>query len=281
VTRNANLDAAGVHVIEGAVVDANVPIEVHGVVSSDEQAYAREKVAHLLRYAPSPARVGRVRLRREPNPAFERPASAEASIELDGHAVRAHAERATMREAIDALESRLRHRLERTERRGRSLRFRHRDRTPGEWRHGDPASHHPQYYERPPDEREVVRRKAFMLEPETPDEALDGLELLDHDFYLFRDAELDTECVLHRSRSGAHRLIQPAGPGRRRELPSDIEPSRRVPAQLDLAGARALLDLTDEPFLFFVDERSGRGNVLYRRRDGHYGLIAPGLAASA
>jgi hypothetical protein len=33
------------------------------------------------------------------------------------------------------------------------------------------------------------------------------------------------------------------------------------------------LNLTGEPFLFYVDPDIGRGRVLYLRYDGHYGLI--------
>lgn len=40
--------------------------------------------------------------------------------------------------------------------------------------------------------------------------------------------------------------------------------------------ARKELDALDSPFMFFADEDTGRGNVLYRRYDGDYGLIVPG-----
>ena len=38
------------------------------------------------------------------------------------------------------------------------------------------------------------------------------------------------------------------------------------------------VDLDIVPFVFFVDDQSGRGRVVYRRYDGHYGhygLITP------
>jgi putative sigma-54 modulation protein len=35
------------------------------------------------------------------------------------------------------------------------------------------------------------------------------------------------------------------------------------------------MDLTDDNFLVFTNARSDRVNVLYRRKDGHYGLIQP------
>jgi hypothetical protein len=34
-----------------------------------------------------------------------------------------------------------------------------------------------------------------------------------------------------------------------------------------------LLNLGDEPLVFFLDPETGRGCAAYRRYDGHYGLI--------
>jgi hypothetical protein len=35
------------------------------------------------------------------------------------------------------------------------------------------------------------------------------------------------------------------------------------------------LDDGGEPFVFFANAMTGRGNVVYRRYDGNYGLITP------
>ena len=45
--------------------------------------------------------------------------------------------------------------------------------------------------------------------------------------------------------------------------------------RLDLATAVERLASGNEGHVFFEDAESGRGNVLYVRADGHYGLIAP------
>ncbi|MEV7027010.1 sigma 54 modulation/S30EA ribosomal C-terminal domain-containing protein, partial [Kitasatospora sp. NPDC093558] len=44
---------------------------------------------------------------------------------------------------------------------------------------------------------------------------------------------------------------------------------------LDLRQAARQLWLTGRPFVFHADPGDGRGRVLYRRYDGHYGLITP------
>jgi Sigma 54 modulation/S30EA ribosomal protein C terminus len=45
--------------------------------------------------------------------------------------------------------------------------------------------------------------------------------------------------------------------------------------RLTLPAALGVLDHSDAPFVFFANTDTGRGNVLYRRHDGHYGLITP------
>jgi hypothetical protein len=42
---------------------------------------------------------------------------------------------------------------------------------------------------------------------------------------------------------------------------------------MSLRSALERLELSGAAFVFFVDEATGRGAVVYRRYDGHYGLI--------
>jgi putative sigma-54 modulation protein len=44
---------------------------------------------------------------------------------------------------------------------------------------------------------------------------------------------------------------------------------------MDIEEAVLQMDLTDLGFLVFTNARSSQINVLYRRKDGHYGLIQP------
>ncbi len=56
---------------------------------------------------------------------------------------------------------------------------------------------------------EVVRTKRFHLKPMHVDEAIEQLELLGHDFYLFQNADEDTLSVLYRRKSGDYGLLLP------------------------------------------------------------------------
>ena len=44
---------------------------------------------------------------------------------------------------------------------------------------------------------------------------------------------------------------------------------------MDIEEAALQMDLTEDNFLVFTNARSDQINVLYRRRDGHFGLIQP------
>jgi putative sigma-54 modulation protein len=63
------------------------------------------------------------------------------------------------------------------------------------------------------DERvgEVVRTKRFGLKPMDVAEAIEQMELLGHDFFLFHHAEEDVPSVVYRRRDGAFGLLIPSG----------------------------------------------------------------------
>jgi hypothetical protein len=56
---------------------------------------------------------------------------------------------------------------------------------------------------------------------------------------------------------------------------AEVEVERRPVERLSVEEAIEHLDLVSEPFVFFVNAATGRGNVAYLRYDGHYGLIEP------
>lgn len=57
----------------------------------------------------------------------------------------------------------------------------------------------------------IVKSKQFSVKPMTPEEAALQMELLGHDFFLFRNTESENAAVLYRRRDGALGLIEVTG----------------------------------------------------------------------
>lgn len=56
---------------------------------------------------------------------------------------------------------------------------------------------------------EVVRTKYFAMAPMSTQDALENLQLVDHDFYVFHNAETDQINVMYERNHGGYGLIQP------------------------------------------------------------------------
>lgn len=55
----------------------------------------------------------------------------------------------------------------------------------------------------------VIRTKRFAIKPMDPEEACVQMELLNHSFYVFRNAETDEVNVVYKRKSGDYGLIEP------------------------------------------------------------------------
>lgn len=234
-----------------------VSVHVRGL-SAHARSDLEETLAALAHAAPRPPLHARGSLERLRDPALERPVVAKAELDLGTRAVRAHAAGTTAVEAVDLLEARLRRSLRELGDRDASAR---RDEAPPP---------RPQFAERPPADRRLVRRKSFAAGPATPEEAAWEMRLLDHDFHLFTDVAAGEDSLVYLRADGTLGLKRIGGGGAYVE-PFLIDPE---PAPtLDVEGAIALLSATDERLLFFVERETKRGAALYRRYDGDYGLL--------
>jgi ribosome-associated translation inhibitor RaiA len=254
----------------------SVVVSTKGAVRDDDRAYAREKIAALSRLCREPVRSAQVRLVIEPDPARARPAVAEGALDIDGTSVRAHVAATKLSEAVDLLVERLRRRITRVEERRHGLPERRAAKNGESWRHGEAPAERPEYFPRPIDERELVRRKTFALQPMSIDEAALDLDLLGHDFYLFTEESTDADCAL--AYSDADGLVLHHRDDVAPDLTKVLAPVRLVAEPSDavtLEDVRERLEIGHERFVYFVGEDTGRGQVLYHRIDGHYGLIVP------
>jgi putative sigma-54 modulation protein len=60
-----------------------------------------------------------------------------------------------------------------------------------------------------PDGAGIVRFKKIEMKPMSPEEAVDRMDLLGHDFYLFANAETERVNLVYRRRGGGFGLIEP------------------------------------------------------------------------
>jgi ribosome-associated translation inhibitor RaiA len=236
----------------------------------------QRQIGPLDRRVRTPILDAHVVLTQEENPRIERPARAEAEIDLNGHIIRGRVAGVEMRNAVDLLAEHLRAQLRRFVESRITAHRRTTHPTTGEWRHGQWSAPRPGYLPRPAEERELTRRKAFSIDAITPVEAAELMADLDHDFLLFRDADTDADAVVY-VREGRLGVIEPAGT----ELPQPTEDAveyeqSRLSDPITLDAAVAEMNELNHHFLYFVNAETGRGNVIYLRHDGHYGLIEPG-----
>jgi hypothetical protein len=252
-----------------------VQAQTRGAVPEGAVSFAVHRVSSLLKMAPEPVLFARVKLTMAADPAAERPAIAQVNVDLNGRLIRAQAAGGTMREAVGHACDRLRIRIGRAARNWAAIRGGQPVAGRGEWRHESRPAPRLPYYPRPPDERTIVRHKSYALAHQTPDDAAADAELLGYDFHLFTEKSTGEDSVIYRSGDG-YRLVL-ARPRTHRLGP--VDPSITVcpaPApRLSTAEAVDRLEAAGQPFLFFVNAETSRGNLIYHRYDGHYGLIGP------
>jgi ribosome hibernation promoting factor len=166
-------------------------------VSESIRIYAEQKLGKLERQLHELTRI-ELELAVEKNPSISANQVAEATIFTKGPVLRARESTSDMRASIDQLTEKLlrqvkHYREKRTRRRGRQ------EPTNGG---AIPMS---------VDESEVgiVKTKQFPVTPMTAEDAILQLELVGHDFYLFRNLDSDDLNVVYRRRDGGYGLIEP------------------------------------------------------------------------
>jgi putative sigma-54 modulation protein len=165
-------------------------------VSDAVRSYAEGKLRKLARQLAEPTQV-EVELALERNPSIPANHVAEATIWTKGPTLRARESSTDWRGSIDQLVAK----LERQVKRYREKRRDHRA-------NGSiPIEAVPVV----PNEEEplIVKTKQFAVKPMTPEEAVLQLELIGHDFFVFRNSEVGDLADVYRRRDGNYGLIEP------------------------------------------------------------------------
>lgn len=242
-----------------------------GAVPEDAMDLAVLRVRAELRAAPEPVLFAKVKLAVGADPPAGQPAVVQASVDLNGRWVRAQAAAETIRAAIELMCQKLKVRLERAAEQDAAVGWAEAG-GPGRrpyWRLPQPR--------RSPETPSVIRHKSYDLSRLTLDEAIADLEMLDYEFHLFTERATNIDSVVYVTDDG-YRVAQVEPRPDLLELEpvgSAVTVSEvRVP-RLELDEAKARLEALGRPFIFFVNSQTGRGNLIYHRYDGHYGLITP------
>ncbi len=165
-------------------------------VSDQIRDYAVEKLGKLDRQLADPTRV-ELELIVERNPAIADNHVAEATIWTKGPVLRAREASSDMKASIDQLVDKLERQVKRYKEKQRGRRH-------------DGATPEPQPIDLSEEEGSMlVKTKQFPVKPMSPDEAVLQLELIGHDFFVFRNAESDEVNVVYRRRDGQYGLIEP------------------------------------------------------------------------
>ena len=169
-------------------------------VSEQIREYAEDKMGKLDRLVSDPTRV-ELELAVEKNPSIAENHVAEATVWTKGPTLRARESSSDMKASIDQLVGKLERQVKRYREKRRVAPRRHA-------RDGGVPMEQPVELEE--SETAIVKTKQFSVSPMSAEEAVLQLELVGHDFFVFRNAETDGINVVYRRRDGDYGLIEPS-----------------------------------------------------------------------
>jgi ribosome hibernation promoting factor len=169
-------------------------------VSEQIREYAEEKMGKLDRIVSDPTRV-ELELAVEKNPSISDNHVAEATVWTKGPVLRAREASGDMKASIDQLVAKLERQVKRYREKRRVAPRRHA-------RDGIPPDAPPVELEE--GETAIVKTKQFSVTPMSAEEAVLQLELVGHDFFVFRNVETEIINVVYRRRDGDYGLIEPS-----------------------------------------------------------------------
>lgn len=174
----------------------------HPQLTDRVREYATKKIAKLERYLPAVTRA-KVELSYEDTKSAADRALVQVTLNCNGTLLRAQERSPDFLTAIDAVSDALHRQLGRYK--ARLYRSEQRRRKPTAVEEPGPVVE--EAAEEEP--ARIVRRKRFPMKPMPPEEAIDEMERLGHDFFLFMNSETGQYNVVYRREGGDYGLIEP------------------------------------------------------------------------
>lgn len=134
----------------------------------------------------------------------------EVTLHLSGGVIRAEEAKDNMYAAIDLVTDKVERQLRRFK--GKHVNFDRTKTSSGVLELELPVTVvTPEEFEEEAEHAQIVRNKQIQVEPMTPEEAARQMEMLGHDFYVFRNTDSKEVNVLYHRRDGHYGLIEPVG----------------------------------------------------------------------
>jgi ribosome-associated translation inhibitor RaiA len=261
----------------GVAPPGTFPVEITAPreLSDASRETIREQLEKLARYTADPIQVIRLTLRHPDTRAARSRWEADATLEMAGTRLAAHATAADPVQAARDVAHRLRRQMRRAADADAALRNEPRVIEKALAVRAREQRQRPRPRQKPAELREIIpQRTAYPLPENTFDAVMDLLDL-DYEFLLFRHERTGEDVVVYRRGDGRIGLLHPPGSELADETDIAIPKPSRYPEPVSLERVREELDVLGEGFIYFIDESDGRGKVLYVRQDGDYGLVEP------
>jgi ribosome-associated translation inhibitor RaiA len=255
-------------------ISSGVAYQTFGSVPTSARDEAERMMAELADIAPRPVIFAKVKVKNDDERDPDQRSVVQGTMDVSGAVVRAQAAGPTATDALRIVGDRLELRLQRLAGKRQRATKRPPSTPAGDWRSSDLPTARPEFYDRPAEERRVVRRKTYSPDdPVSVSEAVFDLDVLDYRFFLFTDeADGKASIVYEHDDRLAIRKIDGSKPDDA-SLRPQTEVNETPAPTITVEEAISLLNLSDVSFVLFQDADEKRASVLYRRYDGHYGLI--------
>ena len=177
----------------------------HLEVEEAAQEYIRNKINKLERHLPDIGEV-KVEVSQEMTKAVESRYVVQVTLNSHGTLLRGEERASNIPAAVDSVVDVLNRRIERF----KSKLYRSkRRRTPPPQKQLAAGLTEPEEEAAVEEPREIVRVKRFPVKPMSPEEAVDQMELLSHNFFIFFNSENERFSLLYRRSDGNYGLIEP------------------------------------------------------------------------
>ena len=178
-------------------------LTVHGrnvAVSDRIQEYVEKKVGRLDKFLPQ-IREARAELVRSETRAAADRYTAQLTIWTSGRILRAEESSEDLFASVDAIVDKMYRQIERLK--GRRVKSKRRDAAAAA------AAVELSATQLPDESVHIVRTKQFVAEPMIPEEAVEQMELLGHDFFVFYNVDTNSLNIVYGRRDGNYGLLQP------------------------------------------------------------------------